>query len=205
MTWDRDSENVCSATKPIVSFFDRARRHIIGAGYEPEIEYVQDRFFKDIDEVSFCWETAFVILASSGLREQIVRKNFDKLRDAHINDDDDIFAVIPNKRQREAIRYVWHNPVEILKKIREMPDDCSRIEFLDTLPQIGPITKFHLARNLGIDCIKPDIWLERLSEKYGYVNPVQMCFDIQSSRPEFRIGTIDLILWRYCNLTGELS
>lgn len=192
---------------PIIIFFDKARRHIIGVGYEPEIDYVQDRLFKDIDETSLFWETAFVILASSGLKEQIVRKNFDKLRDAIVNDDDDddIFVVIPNKRQREAIRYVWYNSAEILKKIREQPDDLSRIKFLDTLPQIGPITKYHLARNLGIDCIKPDIWMQRLSEAYGYSSPMDMCTDIQKSRPEFRIGTIDVILWRYCNLTGELS
>ena len=194
-----------SSPKPVILFFDKARNHIIGAGYEPEIDYVQDRFFKDMDERSLCWEAAFVILASSGLKEQIVRKNFEKLRDAYVNDDDDIFAVIPNKRQREAIRYVWMHPAEILQAIRDIPNDADRIEFLDTLPQIGPITKFHLARNLGIDCIKPDIWLERLAEKYGYINPVQMCFEIQAERPEFRIGTIDLILWRYCNLVRALS
>lgn len=198
------SENL-PLTKPITSYFDRARRHVIGAGYESEINYVQDRFFNDIDEVSLCWETAFVILASSGLKEQIVRRTFDRLRDAFVNNDKDIFAVIPNKRQREAIRHVWARPDEILKTLRDLPDDPERIEYLDTLPQIGPITKYHLARNLGIDCIKPDIWLERLSKKYGYVNPVQMCCDIQESGPEFRIGTIDVILWRYCNLTGELS
>jgi hypothetical protein len=197
-------EKGCSA-KPILLYFDRARRFLIDSGYEPEIDYVQGRFFKDIDVVSLCWETTFVILASSGLKEQIVRKNFERFRDTFVRDGEDEFATIANKRQREAIRHIWENPGVILRTLRDLPGDIERIEYLDTLPQIGPISRYHLARNLGIDCIKPDIWLKRLAEAFDYSSPDEMCRDIQQSRPEFRVGTIDVILWRYCNLTGALS
>ncbi len=197
---------------PVVAFFDKARKTVIDQGYGPEIDYVQNRFLKDMDVDSFFWETAFVILSSSGLKEQIVRKNFDKFRNAFEKGDGNSYSLIPNGRQREAIHYVENNATRIFLELINRPTDPQRIELLDALPQIGPITKYHLARNLGIDCIKPDIWLKRLCDEYGFwdiVNgepdPNRMCETIRRERQEFRIGTIDVILWRYCNLTGALS
>ncbi len=82
---------------------------------------------------------------------------------------------------------------------------------------MGPKTARHFARNLGIDCVKPDIWMDRLAYKYGFYEndgkilyPERMCKSIQEQLPQFgvpyyRIGTIDVILWRYCVLTGELK
>lgn len=37
------------------------------------------------------------------------------------------------------------------------------LAWCDSLPWVGPITKYHLAKNLGVDCAKPDRWLERLA------------------------------------------
>lgn len=197
----------------LLSFFDKARKSIINAGYGQEIEYVQNRYFKDITVNDFKVEATFVLLMSSGRKEQIVRKEFDAFMDAInpkpkqtvLEKNEDPFEILCNRRQRAAIRNIWKNGEEILQQVRDKPDDNAKIEFLDTLPQIGPITKFHFARNLGIDCIKPDLWLTRLSMVYGFDTPLQMCETIREHRPEFRIGTIDVILWRYCNFTGDLS
>lgn len=41
------------------------------------------------------------------------------------------------------------------------------IEFCETLPRVGGITKYHLAKNLGVDVAKPDVWLERVAAKSG--------------------------------------
>jgi hypothetical protein len=38
-----------------------------------------------------------------------------------------------------------------------------RLEYLGSLPWIGAITKYHAARNFGVDCVKPDIHLTRLA------------------------------------------
>jgi hypothetical protein len=193
-------------TFPALQFFDKAKKAIIAEGYGQEIEYVQNRYFKDITVETFKVEATFVILASSGLKEQIVRKNFD----AFMGGMDptsarwvlDPYPLIPNGRQRAAIRNIWKNGEEILQQIRDRPTDAEKIEFLDSLPQIGKITKFHFARNLGIDCIKPDLWMDRLAEIYDFSDPFAMCEAIRKERPENRIGTVDVILWRYCNLFG---
>ena len=68
---------------------------------------------------------------------------------------------------------------------------------------IGPITKFHLARNIGIDCAKPDRHLVRIAERFGWKDNIQgMCVKL-AAYSGWRIGTVDLILWRYCNMHGQ--
>ena len=37
-----------------------------------------------------------------------------------------------------------------------------KLDYLSTLPHIGPITANHLARNLGEDIVKYDVWIRRL-------------------------------------------
>jgi len=86
----------------------------------------------------------------------------------------------------------------IKKKIAQNP-----LEYLSTLSFIGPITKFHLARNLGFDFIKPDRHLMRLGERFG-MNPFELC-DLIHQETGRRLGTIDVILWRYCEQRGQLK
>jgi hypothetical protein len=51
---------------------------------------------------------------------------------------------------------------------------------------------------MGIDCAKPDRHLQRLADRFGYSNVQTMCREI-ANESGYRIGTVDLILWRYCN------
>ena len=49
--------------------------------------------------------------------------------------------------------------------------------------------------------------LVRLAARFGYASPDALCRAIQVEGmippgPELRLGTIDLVLWRYCNLTA---
>lgn len=50
-----------------------------------------------------------------------------------------------------------------------------KILFCESLPWIGPITKYHLAKNLGVDCIKPDRHLVRIAKNNGFKDPFEMC------------------------------
>ena len=72
----------------------------------------------------------------------------------------------------------------------------------------GKALGYHLARNLGIDTVKPDRHLIKLTEHFGYSSPLEMCKDIQANLnggmflTKEKLGTIDVILWRSMNLTG---
>ena len=67
-------------------------------------------------------------------------------------------------------------------------------ETMQRLPYIGPVTKYHLARNLGFDCVKPDLHLKRLAEHFDMGSPLLMCSYLSGLYDE-RIGVIDLVLW----------
>lgn len=88
------------------------------------------------------------------------------------------------------------------KWFAELQASKDPIQYLETLPWIGPITKHHLARNIGIDAVKPDRHLIRLSQMFGFSSPLELCKHIQTVVPE-PLGVIDVILWRYCNLHPE--
>lgn len=186
--------------KNIMDFYIKAFSEVTRQGYSDEIKWCRERYFKNIDKKEFAFEYTFAVLASSGLREQVVRKNYNKFLDAG-KEGKSPFATVNNQRQRNALVHVWSDLDKIFKTLKLQPTDEAKIEYLDTLPQIGPKAKYHLARNLGIDCVKPDRHLIKMSEKYGYSSPEEMCLDIQKQLPkEERIGVIDVVLWRYCNL-----
>ena len=105
--------------------------------------------------------------------------------------------VIKHYGKRKAIEHVLDN---CERYYRTLQSSNNKIDWLTTLPWIGPVTKYHLARNLDIDTVKPDRHLVRLTERFGYENPLKMCEIIQKETNE-RLGVIDIVLWRYCNLT----
>lgn len=70
------------------------------------------------------------------------------------------------------------------------------IAFYATLPWIGSVTKFHLAKNLGADVAKPDVHLVRLAVSNR--ETAQGLCERLAKETGYRAATIDLILWRAC-------
>ncbi len=66
------------------------------------------------------------------------------------------------------------------------------------LPGIGPITKNHLARNIGLAATgKGDIWVARITKAVGARDWVAMLAFL-SKRSRLGPGTVDFILWQFC-------
>lgn len=200
----------------LLDFFKKAREYVISQGYQWEIDLVENRYLINITSRDLAWNFLFCALGSSGLNNKVVRKQYDKFV-FEDNGGKNAFDTIPNPRIRDAVKFVWVHKDEILSNIIIKNSDANRIEYIRILPQMGPKTARHFARNIGIDCVKPDIWMDRLAYEYGFYEndgkilyPERMCKSIQEQLPQFgvpyyRIGTIDVILWRYCVLTGELK
>jgi hypothetical protein len=70
------------------------------------------------------------------------------------------------------------------------------VAFCGTLPWVGPITKYHLAKNFGGNFAKPDVHLQRLADAEG-TTPQELCERLGEATG-YRASTIDLILWRAC-------
>jgi hypothetical protein len=188
-----------------VAFFDKAKAMIIERGYQWEIDNCQSFRLMDITPGTFALQYTFAVLSSSGLNNRVVQKLYDKFLESAKRGDENPFLSIANGRHRDAIMVVWALHSEILDIIKNKTTDDERIAYIRTLAQMGEKSSRHFARNIGIDCVKPDRWLLRLADQYGFDTPDELCQCIHKHRPEIRIGTIDVILWRYCNLTGEVE
>lgn len=73
------------------------------------------------------------------------------------------------------------------------------VGYLRCFPMIGPVTCFHLARNLGMDAVKPDRHLVRMSGTLGCRDPLEMCSVVAEHTGE-RIGVVDVVLWRWATV-----
>lgn len=95
----------------------------------------------------------------------------------------------------KAIDYVKENRVGVFTQYICADD---KLEYLKSLPWIGDITKYHLAKNLGADVVKPDRHLVRIAREYGV-----SCFELCRRLAELtgmRVAAIDQVLWRAGNL-----
>ena len=178
----------------LIEYYSTAKKFILSTEYKYEYEWCEKRPpFEQTDSSTFFKEYVYVVL-NAGMREQVARKIFNRF--IHSNHD---FSIIGHKGKREAIKVACGDYTTWYKDLKCIEDDRARIEYLKKLPWIGDITKYHLARNIGIDTVKPDRHLVRLAEQFGFKTPMDMCLKIQESTHE-RLGVIDVILWRSCNL-----
>jgi hypothetical protein len=92
-----------------------------------------------------------------------------------------------------AIDWIWDRRDDLFEQYQAAED---KLEFLGTLPWIGPVTRHHLAKNLGVDEAKPDVHLERLARR-DKTTTKTLCRRL-ARKTGYRVATIDSVLWRAC-------
>jgi len=173
-------------------YYNNLLDKFIELGYSEEIEW--QRNLKPCDnDFNFMKETCWVIL-NSGMKEQIARKIWIKIIDAW-NNGKETSEVFNHKGKVSALNYVRENYNKLFDDYI-ISDD--KIKFLQTIPYIGKITCYHLAKNLGHDCIKPDRHLVRISNQFN-MTPDELCEQISLETGEKK-SVIDIVIWRSCNL-----
>lgn len=164
---------------------------------------------------NFLLEHAYVVLCS-GFKNAYVERFWKRYCEAwenwewwtHIDTERavrDCNAIFGNKAKNRAIQQACYRMRQ--KGWDQVRDSLSRDGAVDALqewPWIGPITKYHLARNLGMDVVKPDRHMMRWTEVLGWKDPTAMCYEIRSLTGD-RIGTIDVVLWRWAEAFGRPS
>jgi hypothetical protein len=152
----------------------------------------------------FAWEVIFVI-CNSGMKNTVACKIVDRVKQA-IRAGRSASTVFGHKGKAAAIDKVWADREVLYRQYFEAVDP---IAFLASLPWIGDITKYHLARNFGFDFAKPDVHLQRLANHYQ-TTPQALCEGL-ARLTGYRIGTVDTLLWRACAIgvinsrTGEIK
>ena len=179
--------------RDVLNYFSQALEYVRTNGYEKEVEWCRNiPPSEDCTAETFFEEYVWCVL-NAGMKEQVARKIYERFME-HKDP-----SAIKHLGKRAAIEQGMKKDIQWLGELKCAND---KIEYLQSLPYIGKITKYHLARNIGIDCVKPDRHLVRLAEKFGFDTPYHMCVEIQKTFSDERLGTIDLVLWRYCNLTS---
>ena len=95
--------------------------------------------------------------------------------------------------KRVAIDSIWRDRAE---HFADFQAASAKLEFLESMPWIGPVTRYHLAKNLGADEAKPDVHMERLARR-DKTTTRTLCRRL-ALQTGYRVATIDSILWRAC-------
>lgn len=176
--------------------------------YNPKI-FTPDEFAEEI----------FYVICVAGFKQTTAKKMCNKVKDyikEHQNPQfEDMIKIYRNVNKINAIIKVWNNRKELHNKFYSLSTPEEKLEFLSQLPHIGNITKYHIARNLGINFVKYDIWIQRLGVAlYGgdeYIDKIsnsklnleikKMCdkmfCDLEKQINE-KTGYIDVVLWKAC-------
>lgn len=188
-----------------VQTFSEAHRLVQAEGLD--VEYLRHEAPDNLHESTLLREFAWVVL-SSGFREKIVRRIFSNISlcffdwssSKEINESRDICilsALDVFKFRRKIVAIADGAKIIAERNFEEFRDAIQRdaLFTLRSLPFVGPVTVFHLAKNIGFSYAKPDRHLVRLSERHGYDDTNQFCSAV-SRLTGLPVPHVDTVLWR---------
>ena len=198
--------------KTPIQLFTDAEKFCRDNGFQREIDWCENRpSLNQMLDNDVLREYAWVVF-NSGMRNSVIEAKWHDLCEAFrwfnlkllLDAPDavlrDALTVFGHYKKVDAViqfaKKLWKDDLAFRDRVNENP-----LKTLTELPYIGDITKYHLARNLGFDFIKPDRHLQRLADEYG-MNPFELCNLIHNETGR-RLGTIDVILWRFCEQGGQ--
>ena len=174
---------------------------------------------KKLSPTEFADMCNYVILAG-GFSQKTAKKIHTQITEyLHKNgaDFDGLFAMFHNKNKINAVCEIWNNKNALCAEYYGIDDFDDKLKFLSKLPHIGKITANHLARNLGLDVVKYDIWIQRLGVVYSGNRALAQNIDNGKLSPEIKNacdemfahlvketglprGYIDVVLWKGAQL-----
>jgi len=188
--------------------YERALDRVLRAGFTSDIDWALGLASVRPDRQYVLAEIAWVVL-NSGFRYQIVRRLWPKFREATYGFDADKI-ILDRERCRRRCLQLLNYPGKIDAVLaaadavqgdgwKQVVLDAQQPEKLKRLPFVGPVTCYHLAKSLGVDCVKPDVHLRRAAEAAGFEAPLQLCQAIRDPEEMLRsrLVLVDIVLWRY--------
>jgi len=180
-------------------------------GFQDEISWQSRLDFDCLDESEFLREIAWVIL-TCGMKEAIVRNRFDDISHCFFQWSS-AQKIISNREKCRSSALKIFNNVQKIAAILDAADQVNiigfdkvkknirlnPITFLQTFDYIGPVTVYHLAKNIGLPVAKPDRHLVRIAQQENYCDVQSFCGDISriSGDP---IPVVDIVFWRFATI-----
>ena len=191
-----------------LEFYQTASEFVRSGRFAYEIDWQRRVELSDFEESDLLREAAWVILCC-GFREATVRRLFDYVSLCYCDWESAEDIVVAGERCIATARAAFGNEAKLTALLTmaqivatrgfENLKDQILSDPLPTLrgfPFIGPVTVYHLAKNLGLDVAKHDRHLVRASRKFGFHNPDRFCRAIAEVHKE-PIKVIDLVVWRF--------
>jgi hypothetical protein len=203
--------NKTKAWRRIVGVYLSARDKVINSGFATEIDWQDGRKLVDLTETEFLRESSWVIL-SAGMKETVIRRHFKELSRAFYEWESAHIIASNRKRCRFKALSVFNHP----GKVKAIIDLCDRVDedgfdsihssimfggvqYLRTFDFIGPTTCYHLAKNIGLDVVKPDRHLVRIARAAKFEDPHALCRMIADVTGD-KLAVVDLVLWRFATM-----
>lgn len=194
-------------TESIIGQYASAKARLAEIGYAGEVEWQAGIAGQEFTEPDLLREAAWVILCS-GFREKVVRQRFEFISlcycdwesaEAILANEECCIrtaaSVFGNRRKLRAIadvaRRIQSTGFQSLRRrIQENP-----IRELSAFPYVGPVTAYHLAKNLGFPVAKNDRHLQRLAIENGFANAHELCEYVSQATGD-PVPVVDIVLWR---------
>jgi hypothetical protein len=194
----------------------KAKQVVLAAGFGWEIVWQRNRAAAGFSEPDLLREAAWVIL-SAGMRESVIRSKFPAISKSFLHwraaadivhsTENCFHSALQHFRHKSKIRAIC-NVAELVNKkgFNAVAEEVQTDPFtaLQQFPFIGPITTYHLAKNLGVRVAKPDRHLSRLAECCGYSDTQALCTNIAQFTGD-PIDVVDVVLWRFATITADYA
>ncbi|MDR1826307.1 MAG: hypothetical protein LBQ49_01285 [Rickettsiales bacterium] len=187
-------------------FFDLEKK-LISLGHDSDLDsfaVIKERLKTKapLSADEFARQAIYVVLAggfSQKTAKKIHREVMDFLKEQVAGSKEQLFdsliKIFNNKNKINAIVKLWADRNKFRDGYYRLSGVGEKLEYLASLPHIGKITRNHLARNLGEDVFKRDVWIERLLIKFG-----GDLLERLSRETGLPVGYVDVILWKSCQV-----
>jgi hypothetical protein len=191
-----------------------AKTIVLDEGFQDEILWQSRLCLDDLTESTFLREIAWVIL-TCGMKESIIRNRFGAISNCFF-DWSDAKIIIKNREKctTDALK-IFNNSAKIsailnsalvIEKIGfDKLKQKIKVNPIETLRQfefIGPVTVYHLAKNIGLPVAKPDRHLLRIAQMEKYQDVQTFCTDLSNISGD-SISVVDIVLWRFATIEHD--
>lgn len=179
--------------------------------FDETLKHINNKNYK-VSPEEFVSCAAYSILAS-GFKQTTAKEYHKKVmsklpKNPHL---EDLLKIFENANKMYAIWKIWNNRDKYCSDYYKCETLEDKLKFLKNLKGLGAITNRHLARNLGEDTPKYDIWVQRLGVIYSgnpklNVNNAKLTSEMQQACDDmfnhliketgFPRGYIDAVLFK---------
>ena len=135
---------------------------------------------------------AIWVICCSGMKFNVARLIQERVNGA-LEAGRPVSEVFKHPHKAKSIETIHRDRERLVQEVMAAED---KLAFCETLPHIGGITKYHLAKNFGLPFAKPDVHLKRIADLEG-TTAQELCARLAEATG-YRVATVDLVIWRAC-------